>query len=203
MLTIGKAASKFNLARSTLLYYERIGLLQPSQRTAAGYRLYSPADIRRLAKICFYRRTGVPLDEVQRLMDATPSTLRTVLEKRLADLNRDIQNLRLQEDIIVKLLGYDRLPSRMRGMDKQKWVALLRAAGLDEAQMFQWHVEFERLYPEDHHEFLAALGIAETEIADIRRWAKNGMDKPSKPPPAQQVASTSPLEESAKTVKRA
>ena len=42
MLTIGKLARKFDLSRSTLLYYDRIGLLKPSGRTRANYRVYTP-----------------------------------------------------------------------------------------------------------------------------------------------------------------
>ena len=39
MQTISQAAKKFKLSRSTLLYYDRIGLLRPTERTAAGYRI--------------------------------------------------------------------------------------------------------------------------------------------------------------------
>jgi DNA-binding transcriptional MerR regulator len=43
MHTIGQAAKHANLSRSTLLYYDRIGLLRPSGRSRAGYRLYNGA----------------------------------------------------------------------------------------------------------------------------------------------------------------
>ncbi len=39
MLTVGKLAEDFGLSRSTLLYYDRIGLLQPAARTEKGYRV--------------------------------------------------------------------------------------------------------------------------------------------------------------------
>ena len=53
-------------------------------------------------------------------------------------------------------------------MDKERWIAILRAAGLDDAAMNAWHVEFERAAPEAHQDFLEALGIAPTEITRIR-----------------------------------
>ncbi len=40
MITIGRLARRFGLSRSTLLYYDSIGLLSPSTRSAKDYRLY-------------------------------------------------------------------------------------------------------------------------------------------------------------------
>ena len=53
-------------------------------------------------------------------------------------------------------------------MNKEKWVSLFRAIGLSDAQMAQWHKEFEGNYPEGHQSFLEWLGISEQEIKQIR-----------------------------------
>jgi hypothetical protein len=53
-------------------------------------------------------------------------------------------------------------------MDKENWVSLLRAAGLDDEAMGKWHAEFEKLSPLLHQEFLEGLGIPNTEIPLIR-----------------------------------
>src|SRR6185369_4451961 len=45
--SISKLARTCDLSRSTLLYYDRLGLLKPSGRTASGYRYYTDADQRR------------------------------------------------------------------------------------------------------------------------------------------------------------
>ena len=44
MLPISQVGRKYGLSRSTLLYYDRLRLVRPSYRTAAGYRLYAAAD---------------------------------------------------------------------------------------------------------------------------------------------------------------
>jgi len=49
MYRIRELAGLFGLSRSTLLYYDRIGLLSPSARSESGYRLYSAADRERFA----------------------------------------------------------------------------------------------------------------------------------------------------------
>ncbi|MDY6983146.1 MAG: MerR family transcriptional regulator, partial [Pseudomonadota bacterium] len=53
-----------------LHHYDQIGLLVPSGRSEAGYRLYSHADLRRLQQILFYRTLEFPLETIQQLMTA-------------------------------------------------------------------------------------------------------------------------------------
>ena len=53
-------------------------------------------------------------------------------------------------------------------MNKERWVEVFAAVGLDEAQMRCWHVEFERRYPAGHQDFLEWLGLPPAEVAAIR-----------------------------------
>jgi hypothetical protein len=58
------------------------------------------------------------------------------------------------------------------------FVAMLRAAGMDDAAMKKLHMEFERREPAAHHAFLLSLGISEQEALLIRNWSaplENGM----------------------------
>ena len=54
----------------TLHHYDAIGLLTPSGRTRAGYRLYSDTDLLRLQQILIHRELGFSLKEIKRLIDA-------------------------------------------------------------------------------------------------------------------------------------
>lgn len=63
-MTIGQLARMLGINPRTLRYYERIGLLIPSARTAAGYRIYSEHDAERLAFIRRAQRLGWSLDEI-------------------------------------------------------------------------------------------------------------------------------------------
>ena len=93
MTTVGRLARSFGLSRSTLLYYDSIGLLEPSGRSAKGYRLYTEEDAQRLEQICRYRKTGVSLQEIKHLLEAPGSRLAEILERRLDDLNGEIHDL--------------------------------------------------------------------------------------------------------------
>jgi DNA-binding transcriptional MerR regulator len=68
-LTVGQVAERYGVTVRTLHHYDQIGLLVPSGRSAAGYRLYRHGDLERLAAIVVYRRLGFALEEVRRILD--------------------------------------------------------------------------------------------------------------------------------------
>ena len=71
MLTVSQLATRCGLSRSTVLYYESIGLLKPSSRSASNYRRYTERDLKRLEQIRAYRAAGLTLRDVQSLMQDT------------------------------------------------------------------------------------------------------------------------------------
>jgi len=165
--TISQLARTFGLSRSTLLYYDRIGLLEAPERTAAGYRRYTTREYRRLERICKFRSAGIPLDDVRQLLaDGRPGT--RILEKRLDELQREILLLRSQQHMIIDMLKNISGKTCAPVVNKEMWVQLLASAGMDEAAMARWHTEFERCAPDAHHEFLLSLGIPEAQVQQIR-----------------------------------
>ena len=84
MYRIGQLAKRFGISRSTLLYYDSIRLFSPSGRSTSNYRTYTEADVKRLEQISTYRRTGLTLADIKRLMKTQGKTgLSRLLEKRL------------------------------------------------------------------------------------------------------------------------
>ena len=182
METVGRLARRFGLSRSTLLYYDRIGLLRPSERSSAGYRLYSEVDVRRLERILAFRGVGLPLESIGSLLAApssatdareSPPTTRVdeALEQRLVAIDREITGLRRQQEVILRLLERD--SGRRLVMDKESWTEILRATGMSDADMWRWHQEFERLAPAAHQEFLESLGIDSEEVGSIRARSRS------------------------------
>jgi DNA-binding transcriptional MerR regulator len=167
MFKITELGRKFGLSRSTLLYYDRIGLLSPSGRSEAGYRLYSNKDRDRLESICSFRNAGLSLEDIQRILAMEKDTDGEVLRKRLKDIGEEIRILQSQQLMIAKMLQVQ--ASGELPVDKQAWIEMLRAAGMDEAAMCRWHSEFEKRAPEAHHQFLLGLGIPEDEALYIRK----------------------------------
>lgn len=87
-LTVGQVAQVFGVTVRTLHHYDEIDLLTPSERTRAGYRLYTPDDLQRLATIVTYRRLGLPLDEVAALLRGEGSTVEHLQRQRIAVMDK-------------------------------------------------------------------------------------------------------------------
>lgn len=68
-MRIGEVARRSGVSARMLRHYESIGLLEPSERTSAGYREYSDADIGRIFHIEGLRRLGMSLAEVREVLD--------------------------------------------------------------------------------------------------------------------------------------
>jgi len=173
METISDLSVRCGLSRSALLYYDRLGLLKPYKRSRSGYRLYSSAEFDRLEQICMYRQMGIPLKEMKKLLDASGGSASVgILRKRLHGLNREIANLRKQQRCILELLKQRQLQQGVEMINKERWVEIMRAAGLTDQDMHNWHIQFEKMEPESHQEFLESLGIGAAEIKKIRNWSR-------------------------------
>jgi MerR family transcriptional regulator, copper efflux regulator len=101
LLTIRKAAELAELPPKTIRYYEEAGLLPEAQRNDAGYRLYAPADIRRMKLIRRAKILGLPLKEIKQLADLAfmescgsfEAQLESLIAQRLADIERTMTEL--------------------------------------------------------------------------------------------------------------
>ena len=170
--SIGQLGKQFTISRSTLIYYDKKGLLKPSARSEANYRLYTNDDIEKLKLILIYRSGGLSLEEITGLLNNKSDKSTSILTNRLQLLNQEIAKLRHQQQIIVQIIGQSNLLKSTRLMDKDRWVKLLRATGLSDDDMEKWHIEFERAMPEMHQDFLESLGLSKKEIRTIRKRSK-------------------------------
>lgn len=170
--SISQLAKSFHLSRSTLLYYDRIHLLQAPQRSAAGYRQYTQHEFDRLERICTLRNTGAPLADIKTLLSGNTAPSVQVLEDRLKEIEHQIVSLRNQQHTITAMLKEMTSGTYGAIVDKQMWVKMLEAAGMDESDMMRWHAEFESRAPNAHHEFLQSLGIPEKEAKQIQKRSR-------------------------------
>ena len=171
-LTVGRLAKKFGLSRSTLLYYDRIGLLSPVVHAKGEYRMYGKKEEKRLELICRYREAGIELKNIKQILDHPETSLTAILNDRFKQLNTEIRNLHEQQKVIAGLLKNSSMaPSQV--LTKKVWVGLLKASGFSEDDMRNWHILFEKSAPGKHRAFLQHLQIDEEEITQIRSWVKD------------------------------
>ena len=93
--TVSQLAKMAGVSVRTLHHYDQIGLLAPSARTEAGYRLYGEPELLRLQQILFFKELDLPLAEVRQILDdprfdqvAALEHHRQMLHRRMARLAR-------------------------------------------------------------------------------------------------------------------
>ncbi len=100
LLQIGELAERTGLSIRTLRYYHEIGLLVPSHRTEAEYRLYSGADIARLQQILSLRQLGFALKEIRQCLENPEFSLPSVISLHLAQLQ---EQMAVSQSLFTKL----------------------------------------------------------------------------------------------------
>ena len=171
-MTVTALASRCGVSRSTLLHYEALGLLRRPPRTAGNYRAYGDQDVARVQQIGVYRKVGLGLDAIRAVLNRPEGDAAGVLQRRLVEIDTEIETLRGHQRAILRLLERSRNFRRIQMITKDKWVAVMRAAGFTEDDMHRWHREFEKGAPAEHQEFLEFLHVPAEEIARIREWSR-------------------------------
>lgn len=77
--TVGEVSRSAGVSIRTLHHYEQVGLVTPSARSQAGYRLYDEGDLERLQRVLFYRELGFSLDQIAAVL-ASPKDVMDHLE---------------------------------------------------------------------------------------------------------------------------
>ena len=172
MLSVSQIARRSGVSRTAILYYESCGLLKPALRSQARYRLYGEKEVRVLEQIRLYRSVGLSVRDIRMLLAAPETSAASLLKRRLRELEEEIRQRRQHQRAILRLLRSKNTLRRIKNMTKDKWVAIMQAAGFQEQDMHRWHREFERAAPEDHQEFLQYLHIPAGEIRSIREWSR-------------------------------
>jgi DNA-binding transcriptional MerR regulator len=152
MHTVGELSELAGVTVRTLHHYDEVGLLCPSERSEAGYRLYSYADVGRLQEIIVWRQLGFSLAEIQRLLD---------------DPGHDrIQALRRQRELVEHEL--ERLGATARALD-DAISAHQNGTRLEVAKMF------ERFDPVEYEaEVRERWGHTGAYLESTRRTAQYG-----------------------------
>ncbi len=98
LMTIGQAAQVTGVATTTLRYYEREGLVSPTDRSRAGYRLYDQAAVERLQFVRAGQAVGFTLDDIRALLeldgDSPCRQVQALIQRRLADVDAKLADLK-------------------------------------------------------------------------------------------------------------
>jgi DNA-binding transcriptional MerR regulator len=131
--TVGDLAKLTGITVRALHHYDEIGLVRPSQRPPAGYRLYDDADVHRLQQVMLFRELGLPLDDIAAAIDqATPRdellrrhrhallAKRARIDAMLASLDHLQETTPMQPDDVKSMFdGFD--PTQHEDEARERW----------------------------------------------------------------------------------
>lgn len=85
MLTVKEISDLTGVSVRALHYYDEIGLFTPTERSAAGYRLYDNESLEILIQILFFREFDIPLKKIKTILnEATPDRKNSLLMQKIA-----------------------------------------------------------------------------------------------------------------------
>jgi MerR family transcriptional regulator, copper efflux regulator len=108
---IGDVTERVGLSLRTVRYYEEVGLVVPSDRTAGGFRLYTEEDIERLIMAKELKPLGFSLDEVRTVLDLVTT----------AEQDQDLtpeQRTTLAQFAALASERYDKLRAQLAAADR-------------------------------------------------------------------------------------
>lgn len=153
-LKIGELAKRSGLTVRALHHYDSIGLLSPSARSDAGYRLYNRADIARLHQVQALRRFGVALADIGTFLANPGSRLPAIVDQQIAALTRQIEQA-------------DALRTQLTRLQRQ-------LAGGEEPELASWLTTLELMHMYDNYftkEELERLPLFSAEAACAAEWS--------------------------------
>ncbi|WP_312739831.1 MerR family transcriptional regulator [Cedecea neteri] len=103
LFKVGELAKRAGITVRTLHHYEAIGLLLPSARTTAGYRLYNRLDIARLHHIQALSRMGMSLGEVRDCLERQALSLQEILDSQISVLDGQLAEIAVLRQRLVTL----------------------------------------------------------------------------------------------------
>ena len=177
---VGELAKQTGLTVRALHHYDEIGLLAPSQRSGAGYRLYDGDDIARLLQILSLRQLGFSLEEIRDCLARPELSLPQVLELHITHLRDGIE---MQRKLCSRL---EAMAERLRSAEAVSVEDFLET--MEAMQMFEKHYTEEQLKElEERRQVVGEERIQQVQeewprlIAEVRAEMEKGTDPASEP----------------------
>ncbi|EPX2747802.1 MerR family transcriptional regulator [Enterobacter hormaechei] len=149
LIQVGELAKRAGITVRTLHHYEQTGLLLPSARSAAGYRLYNLADVQRLHMIQTLAKDGLELAEIRDFLEQRSLSLAELLDGQITLLDKQLRSIHTLRNRLVELrtgLTDDATP------DLESWLQTLELMNMydrwfskEELQQLPFAVEKEAL----------------------------------------------------------
>ena len=146
-MTVGEVSTLLGVSVRALHHWDETGLVHPSRRSAAGYRLYCEADIMRIQQVLVYRQTGMNLADIKMVLDEPETDAMTHLHRQRELVQGQISHLQQMLNSIDMV------------MDIQQSGARISVAEMAEI----WGTDWDPVYVEE----------ARAQWGDTPEWAES------------------------------
>jgi MerR family transcriptional regulator, thiopeptide resistance regulator len=154
---IGELAKATGLTVRTLHHYDEIRLLSPSERSDAGHRIYTDADVRRLYRIVSLKQLGFPLADIATMIETDDADARAAVRRHLDAVEEQIE---LQQEL------RERLGAVLGVLDSSSEPSIKQLLEIMEVMM-----EVEKYYTPEQRELIKKRG-EEADWSEIERRQK-------------------------------
>lgn len=164
MFQASEFAKLTGVTTRTLHHYDRVGLLRPTGRTKAGYRLYGERDFARLQQVLTLKFIGLSLREIKELLDRKTLDLAGVLR-----LQRDVLEAKRRR-LEMALQAVERAEVAAAKSEGPDWKAFRKIVEVITMQEdYEWTKKY---YTEEQLADLARRGTPEVLERAQREWQK-------------------------------
>lgn len=101
--TVNQLARVLNISRTTLLYYEDVGLVQPERKEGSNYRVYRNKDVLNLMNIIMLRNIGLGTEEIVELKRTGDPLSEQSLSSHCDRLTERIEYLQAVKSVLMRL----------------------------------------------------------------------------------------------------
>ncbi|GGX83046.1 MerR family transcriptional regulator [Streptomyces hiroshimensis] len=177
-LTVGRTAALVGVSVKSLHHWDTIGLVRPSGRTWAGYRVYSGDDVARIHRVLVYKELGFPLAEIGRILDDPGTSARDHLRRQRTELVERITRLQKMVGAVDRMMAASDTGMRLTPQEQVEifgddwqpsWVEEAEDRWGGSAQWAQYAERAADMTPQDWKDAAAATHALNADFAAAQR----------------------------------
>lgn len=127
-MKIGEFAKRSGVTVKTLLHYDKIGLLQPSLKTQAGYRIYCDEDFIKLQQIITLKFIGLSLEEIKQLINKKNQNIENIISVQTRALEEKKKHI---ETVITALNKAEKQIQNNSFLEVQQLIDIIKITNME------------------------------------------------------------------------
>ena len=192
-MTVGEVSTLLGVSVRALHHWDESGLVHPSRRSDAGYRLYCETDIMRIQQVLVYRQTGMSLADIKEVLDEPGADAVTHLRRQRELLQGQVSHLQQMllsidtildmQQLTVEIWGTDWDPvylaeAQAKWGDTEEWAeSARRKARMTRADWEQAHSETVALETALAEAMHSGVEPGSPEANALARWHRKDLNR--------------------------